>query len=158
LAPAPYVCDQLSKMVKTASLSELADLVPLFDAYRQFYKQDTDVKGAEEFLRQRLLANESIIFIFYDKNKALGFTQLYPIFSSVAMKRAWLLNDLYVHPDGRRKGVATALLERAKLLGRDTDATWLLLSTGAANTAAKTVYRQNGWKEVNDSYFEFILS
>jgi GNAT superfamily N-acetyltransferase len=143
--------------VRTAGLPELNDLIPLFDDYRVFYGQVSDRAGAEKFLSERLQLNDSVIFMAFEGEAALGFTQLYPIFTSVGMKRSWLLNDLFVTPAARKKGIATLLLERAKKHGRDSASGWLLLSTGVANTSAQSLYENNGWQRVNDFYYEFVF-
>jgi GNAT superfamily N-acetyltransferase len=143
--------------IKTAGLPELNELIPLFDDYRIFYGQASDRTGAEKFLSDRLQQNDSVIFMAFEGDTAVGFTQLYPIFTSVGMKRSWLLNDLFVSPAARKKGIATLLLERTKKHGRDAASGWLLLSTGAANTTAQSLYETNGWQRVNDLYYEFVL-
>jgi GNAT superfamily N-acetyltransferase len=143
--------------IRTAGLPELQELIPLFDDYRIFYGQSSDRTGAEKFLSDRLQQNDSVIFMAFEGDAAVGFTQLYPIFTSVGMKRSWLLNDLFVSPAARKKGIATLLLERAKKQGRDSASGWLLLSTGAANTTAQSLYETNGWQRVNDIYYEFVL-
>ncbi|EKO3664067.1 GNAT family N-acetyltransferase, partial [Vibrio metschnikovii] len=80
-----------------AAISELDQIVSLFDDYRQFYGQKSDIDAAREFLRNRFVNNESVIFLaMTENNEALGFVQLYPSFSSVAMKPMWYLNDLFV--------------------------------------------------------------
>lgn len=144
-------------IIRKAELTDLDAIVPLFDAYRIFYGQTSDPEGAGKFLKERFLNHESIIFLAIDEDKAVGFTQLYPVFTSVGMKRAWLLNDLFVDASARKKGIATLLLERAKKHGRDTDSKWLLLSTGASNISAQSVYESNGWQRVSDYYYEFPL-
>ena len=94
---------------------EHAELIaPLFDAYRQFYKQSSNLAGAREFVTDRLKKNESVIFLAVEKKDSsplgIGFTQLYPSFSSTNMRRLWILNDLYVSPNARKKGIGEALL------------------------------------------------
>ncbi|MDV2405329.1 GNAT family N-acetyltransferase, partial [Vibrio cholerae] len=81
------------------SLKELELLVPLFDAYRVFYGQSSNREIAHEFLKSRIQNEESVSFLAIDKmGIAVGFTQLYPSFSSVSVARVWILNDLYVVP------------------------------------------------------------
>lgn len=120
-------------------------LAPLFDAYRQFYREAADLAGAESFLKDRLARNESVVFLARIGERAVGFTQLYPLFSSTAMSRLWLLNDLFVVPDVRRSGVATALLERAKAWAAETGATGVLLETAVDNPAQR-LYEARGWE------------
>ena len=79
-----------------ATIENVKDLAPLFDGYRVFYKQPSDLEKATEFLTQRFQKNDSVIFMAFEGASALGFTQLYPSFSSVSMQRTYILNDLFV--------------------------------------------------------------
>ena len=132
--------------IRRAALSDVSVLVPLFDAYRQFYRQPSDPEGADRFLRDRLGRNESVIFLAFDGERAVGFTQLYPSFSSGAMAPIFILNDLFVEPEARRHGVGAALLERAADHAREFGAVRLTLSTELTNTTAQSVYERHGWK------------
>jgi len=128
-----------------AELDDLESLVPLFDGYRQFYRQPSDPVGARAFLAERLKRDESVIFLAIVDGVAVGFTQLYPLFSSVSMKRVWLLNDLFVAPTGRRAGAGRALLDRAERWARETGAKGLTLSTEITNATAQRLYESAGW-------------
>lgn len=142
-------------MIETrkAVLEDVDQLVPLFDAYRQFYKQASDLEGARKFLTDRIERNESVVFMTFEEGNALGFTQLYPQFSSVGMDRNWLLNDLYVDAGARKIGVATQLLEAARAWGKETGARWLMLETGADNYAAQALYEKAGWHRANEIFY-----
>jgi GNAT superfamily N-acetyltransferase len=142
----------MSVTVTQATVADVPLITPLFNAYRMFYKQHSNLKAASAFIHARLVNNESVIFIAFDGGKAVGFTQLYPIFSSVGMQRTWLLNDLYVAEPARSKGIAKALLDAAKEHGRQTGSRWLMLQTATGNLAAQHVYESNGWKKDNDYY------
>lgn len=143
--------------IRPASLSDLASVAYLFDQYRQFYKQSEDIDGATVFLQERMERNETVILLALEDGEVVGFTQLFPIFSSVSMRKAWLLNDLFVQADQRGKGIGTKLLDAAKQLGRNTEAKWLLLQTGADNKTAQAVYEKNGWVRENDWFYQFNL-
>lgn len=126
---------------------EQVELVsPLFDAYRQFYGQLPDLAGARRFLAERLQRGESVIFAAVEEGRALGFTQLYPSFSSVSMKPIWILNDLFVAEEARRRGVGTLLLRAARDHALRTGAARLALSTAVANTKAQALYERDGWR------------
>jgi GNAT superfamily N-acetyltransferase len=145
--------------VRRAGLEDLAVLVPLYDGYRQFYRQPSDPALAERFLRERLTRGDSVIFLAEDESGALGFTQLYPIFSSVSAAAAWVLNDLFVSPRARRSGAGRALLERARQHGLETGARWLSLSTGRENREAQALYEKLGWVRDTEYYhYELPLS
>ena len=120
----------MSKVTITSvGADNVHQVVPLFDAYRQYYSQEADLEGARHFLIERLTRNESVIFLASDDSQAVGFAQLYPSFSSVSMKRVWILSDLFVASAARGRGVGTALLEQCKLLGIETGAKELALET-----------------------------
>ena len=140
-------------IVSRAGLGDLESLVPLFAAYRVFYGQPADDRKAREFLDARLRNGESVIFLARVEGTAVGFTQLYPCFSSVRASRTWLLNDLYVEKSARRKGVAAALLDAARQHGISTGATSLTLQTDRGNTAAQALYEREGWIRQDDYYW-----
>jgi GNAT superfamily N-acetyltransferase len=140
-----------------AGRNDLEDVVPLFDGYREFYEADSDLAAARTFLRDRIERDESVIYVAYTgPRQAAGFTQLYPSFSSVSLKRLWILNDLFVRSDVRRGGLGRALLERARLHAIETGAKGLVLSTGVTNKAAQTFYESCGWQR-DDEFFQYHL-
>lgn len=135
-----------------ATIADLDALAPLFDGYRQFYGQASDLAGARAFLLGKFQHHESVIFICKDDEKAIGFTQLYPTFSSVSMKRVYILNDLFVNNDGRGKGAGKALLIAAIEYAKDVGALRLQLVTGTSNTQAQALYETTGWKRDSQYY------
>lgn len=86
-----------------AELKDIKGITPLFNKYREFYRQAPDQDGAETFLKTRLKNGESVIFTASENGEYLGFAQLYPVFSSVAMKRTYILNDLFVAEHARKR-------------------------------------------------------
>jgi GNAT superfamily N-acetyltransferase len=146
----------MSISIYQATINDLTQLVPLFDAYRVFYKQTSDKEGAEKFLFERFEHGESVIFMAKDNEEAVGFTQLYPIFSSVSMQRLWLLNDLFVMEQGRRKGIAEKLMKAAKDFATLTRAKGLTLSTAIDNHDAQRLYERLGYKK-DDGFVQYFL-
>ena len=144
--------------VRKATKEDINQLTDLFDLYRTWYHQPSDIAAAKKFLLQRMEKEESVIFIAVLDQAFVGFTQLYPIFSSVSLQKAWLLNDLYVHANARKQGVAAQLLDAARRHGLETNAKWLLLQTGNDNFTAQSVYEKNGWKKVADYFYEMPLT
>jgi GNAT superfamily N-acetyltransferase len=138
--------------VRHATVADLNLLVPLFDAYRQFYRHPSAPDRARRFLLERFEHNQSIIFLAFQAEAAVGFTQLYPSFSSGALARIFILNDLFVTPKTRGQGVASALLQSAAEYGRRIGALRLTLSTEVTNTTAQSVYEKLGWKRDTDFY------
>ncbi|AFL79776.1 acetyltransferase [Aequorivita sublithincola DSM 14238] len=133
--------------VITATIYNLEQLVPLFDGFRVFYKQASNPDAVRNFLNDRFLKQDSVIFLCLDSSeKALGFTQLYPSFSSVSMQRVYILNDLFVTSEARKQGVGEALMERAKQFGIKEGCRGITLETDADNPA-QTLYKKLGWKK-----------
>jgi ribosomal protein S18 acetylase RimI-like enzyme len=138
--------------VRQAVLADLDTLAPLFDAYRRFYGCSSDVPAARAFLLERLGLGESVAFIAEDSELgAVGFTQLYPGFSSVSMGRIFVLNDLFVASEARRRGVARALLKAATQYADEVGALRLSLSTAHNNERAQALYQSLGWRR--DEHF-----
>jgi len=143
--------------IRLAKKKDTEQLAALFDQYRVFYKQEPDIKSAKSFLKKRMQRKESVILVAAEDKKLIGFTQLFPIFTSVGMRRTWMLNDLYVSEAARGKGTATALLDAAKKFGKQTKSKWLLLQTAADNFSAQKLYEKNGWVKETDFFFRADL-
>lgn len=135
-----------SIIVRQAVLADIDALVPLFDGYRQFYGRASDEAAAREFLRARFEHGESVLFIACEGDAAIGFTQLYPSFSSVSLARIFVLNDLFVVETARRHGVAARLIGAATAFAQTTGAVRLTLSTATTNRTAQSLYQSLGWQ------------
>ncbi|MGX5730718.1 N-acetyltransferase family protein [Pseudoxanthomonas beigongshangi] len=146
----------MSITVRRATLADAEAVAPLFDLYRQFYEQAPDAALAQRFINERLAGDESVIFLAADGDRLMGFTQLFPSFSSVRAVRIWVLNDLYVVREARRQGVARALLDAAAAFGRSSGAARLELETDHDNRSAQALYRHLGW-EPYDGTLRFRL-
>lgn len=105
--------------VRQATAFDLDMVAPLFDAYRQFYAQPADLRLARRFLRERFAHHESVVLVaIADGGSAVGFVQLYPLFSSVRATRTYLLNDLFVAAPSRRRGIGEQLVAAATAFAR----------------------------------------
>ena len=144
--------------IRRATVADLDALAPLFDAYRRFYAQPGDLARARDFLQARLAAGESVVLLAGRDGAAVGFTQLYPVFSSVRTARMWILNDLYVDAAARRGGVARALLAAAAEFARADGAAGLMLETGRDNAPARALYRAAGWLEDASQWYSLPLA
>jgi GNAT superfamily N-acetyltransferase len=142
--------------IRRASAADLDALVPLFDAYRVFYAQPSDPVRARDFLAERFANGESIVLLAERGASTVGFTQLYPIFSSVRTARTWLLNDLFVAEGARRGGVARALLDAAAAFAREQGAAGVMLETTRDNGPARALYRAAGWNEDESQWYSLM--
>lgn len=146
-------------VVAQATLDDLDALTPLFDGYRMFYGKPSDPAMARAFLHERMALRESVIFLARagEKGAALGFTQLYPCFSSVSARRLWILNDLFVAQSARGRGVAHALMERARRHAVETGALRLVLQTARDNVTAQALYESLGYAR-DEGMYEYSLA
>lgn len=135
-----------------AELQNVPDLIPLFDGYRIFYRQTSDYSKAKTFLTNRISNNESVIFMAYDDENAIGFTQLYPLFSSVSMGPMYLLNDLYVEDNYRNQGIGNLLIDKAKQLCKEQHYKGLAIQT-EHNNPAQHLYQRLGFVKDTDLHF-----
>ena len=121
--------------------------VPLFDSYRQFYKQPGNVEAVEQFLQERVSKGESIVFLATIDGEPAGFVQLYPTFSSIALRRAFILNDLYVDEKFRKQGLGRSLLEQCYAYCVEKNARFVTLETAEDNHQAQKLYEQMGMRQ-----------
>lgn len=129
-----------------ASFAQLEDVAILFNEYRIFYQQQSDLDRAKKFIKARLENQDSIIFMAVEGKEALGFAQLYPSFTSVGTNRIYILNDLYVKSASRGTGVGRALMQAAKKFAKEQGAVKLVLQTEKSNHAGRTLYESEGFK------------
>ncbi len=137
--------------IQLIKLNDIELVVRLFDSYRVFYQKESDVTGARKFLTERLSNNESVILaaLLNEEGKSVpvGFTQLYPTFSSGRMSKNWILNDLFVDAGYRKQGIGKQLIEAAMNFARKDGATFLKLETAHDNQTTQSVYEGIGFKQ-----------
>lgn len=140
-----------------ATIEDLEGMSNLFNLYRMFYQQESDIEGAKTYIKKRLVNEDSVIFVVRDREVYVGFTQLYPTFSSVSMKRTWILNDLYVDKTARKKGVGEMLLQKAKDYAIETGAKSISLSTAIDNYVAQRLYEKSGYTK-DSQFYQYELN
>jgi GNAT superfamily N-acetyltransferase len=141
-----------------ATLEHLDKLTPLVDAYGQFYKRPSNLDGIEVYLRERLSQQQCVVFMAFEGEEELGFTLLYPHYSTAALGRIWLLNDLFTKSEARRKGVGEALLKCAADFAKADGATRLWLRTAVDNFTAQALYEKVGYKRDEQFYrYDFVF-
>jgi len=138
-----------------ANEAQVHELVPLFDQYRQFYRQASDPRAAGAYLQNRMKHGEAVIFMAVTKEgRAVGFTLLYHGFSSVSMQPLLILNDLFVEESYRKKGIGEQLLRAAQSYCRDKANKGLALETAVDNPAQR-LYERLGWQKDSHCFHYF---
>ena len=139
--------------IRIATLSDLRELGELFDGYRRFYLQASDIERARDFISERMNRNDSWLLVAEQGESLIGFCQLYPSFSSTQMRRIAILNDLYVSESSRAQGVGKALMQAAEKLGRNLGLGHLELATATDNAKAQRLYEKMGWLRDTAFYY-----
>lgn len=144
--------------VTAVGVADLDALVPLFAGYLQFYQVPRSASEIHAFLLERLQRGDAQLFIARDEQgMAQGFTQLYPLQSSLALAPSWLLSDLFVLPSARRQGVGEALMNAARAYAEARGACGLQLETAKTNLAGQALYERLGYVR-DELYLTYWLS
>ncbi len=140
----------MNTTIRLADINDLEGLCHLFARYLTFYKKEVHPERVHAFLKERMEKKESVIFIASEGTNLLGFTQMYPTFSSLSQKHSWILNDLFVAPEGRRQGIAEKLLKTSEDFSLKSGSAGLSLMTAKTNATAQALYEKLGWKKDSD--------
>lgn len=130
----------------------------LFDAYRSFYRQPSDLPLAEKFVFDRLRKQDSFFMLALKAdNTPVGFAQLYPSFTSVGAASILVLNDLFVVSEFRNQGIGRKLLEAAKQLAEQQGVAKIVLETGKDNVGAQRLYDSLGYVKAHHDFETYSL-
>ncbi|PSB09926.1 GNAT family N-acetyltransferase [Pleurocapsa sp. CCALA 161] len=140
-----------------ATIQQLDQVAFLFNQYRIFYRQPADLKSAQKFIRERLQQKDAVILLAMENEQPVGYTQLFPSWSSVSMQRVWILNDLFVLREKRNQGIAKALMNKAKDHAMSTNAVRIILATEVTNQIGQNLYESMGYRHFDD-FYHYILS
>lgn len=142
--------------IQLANLFHLKDVVHIVHDYRAFYEVTAqNLDDITDFIKDRLTLKDSKIFIALEGEQVVGFIQLYPSFSTVSLKRQWILNDFFVLPEHRQKGYGSALMdaviEHFKLTAKG-----FILVTEKTNHTAKRFYDKHGWQTDEYDFYTYF--
>jgi len=144
----------MSVVIRDAQEGDLEALGALFDQYRQFYELPPDILGASAYITERYSTGTSVLLIAAEHGKLLGFVQMYPTWCSLLAAPIYVLYDLFVAEDGRRRGVGRELMLASARRAKDDGKRRLDLSTAKSNARAQGLYESLGWERDND-YFTY---
>lgn len=134
------ITQQKTLKIIAADDSNILEIAKLFNDYRVFYKKQSDLNGAEKFIHERFIKKESFIFAASWNNEVVGFTQVYPTFSSVGMKKIYVLNDLFIDEKFRSLGIGRSLIQHVKQFAQQNNINTIVLETASDNYTAKSLY------------------
>jgi GNAT superfamily N-acetyltransferase len=142
--------------IRRAGSADLDAAVRLFSGYLRFYEKAVVDAAVRDFIAQRLARLDSVFYLAEIDGEPVGFTQLYPAFASLSLAPSWILNDLYVDPSARGRGVGEALMAAARELAISTGAAELMLQTARTNATAQRLYEKLGWVR-DDEFLVYTL-
>lgn len=134
-------------MIRRLTPADLDSLTHLFVAYLDFYRVEQPIARPRAFLAGRLAAEDSAAFGAFDESGRLtGFALCHFTHNSLRLAPSWILHDLFVTPDNRRRGTARQLLDAVHAAGLAAGACEVVLSTAHDNTAAQSLYEKAGYQ------------
>ncbi|WP_414052739.1 GNAT family N-acetyltransferase [Macrococcus animalis] len=136
--------------IRLFMISDLNQVAILLDEYRMFYKKESNLEACKQFIEERYHNDESIIFVAEENDEVFGFVQLYPVFSTVSLQRAYILNDLFVRTNNRSNGAGKKLIEKSFDFAKENNARYVCLETGLDNIKAQGLYEKMGMKVDNE--------
>ena len=142
----------MTKIIR-AEIEHIDELAELFNSYRVFYEQDSNVELARNFIKSRMENKESTIFVSQNSDEELiGFVQLYSSFCSVYVCPILILYDLFVKTQARGNGHGRALMDKATEFAKSEGYDRLELSTATDNFIGQSLYESLGYERDNDFY------
>lgn len=142
--------------VQRAGPEQLEPTMRLFEGYLDFYRKAPSPAAIRTFVEDRLHKQDSVIFLAWVEGAASGFVQLYPSFASLSLAPSWILNDLFVDPAARGRGVGEALMQAARELGIANGAAEIFLQTARDNATAQRLYERLGYQR-DDEFLVYTL-
>lgn len=144
-----------SIMIRSATIKDLDQLTNLFDQYVVFYKNPSNYEKHYNYLKERLENNEARVFVAQDednKDKLIGFVLIYTTFSSLALNKILILNDIFVDASARKKGIGEKLISQTIEFAKELGANDIRLRTAKNNTVAQKLYQKMGFKREDFLY------
>jgi len=134
-------------MIRQLASADLDALAPLFAGYLDFYRVTQQPGDQRAFLAARLAAEDSAAFGAFDESGQMtGFALCHFTYNSLRLAPAWILHDLFVMPQARRRGTARDLPEAVHAAARASGACEVVLSTAHDNRKAQGLYESAGYK------------
>lgn len=145
----PRYRERMPDQVQIAPLTtveQLEQLLPLIADYQRFYEaEDVDDDRNRAFFARFLSPSEDgMILAARDGEDQLGYACLYWHFSSTQAVETVLMNDLFVVPAARSRGIGRALIDASATIARERGAPSLGWATAPDNERAQRLYDSTG--------------
>ena len=136
-----------------AESNHIEQVGELFDLYRQFYKYESNLIESTNYIKDRIINKESIIFIATSKQKeVMGFVQLYETFGSLDLGKIIILYDLYVKKNHRKNKIGRQLILKSHEHAKKINSKRIQLLTATDNFIGQSLYESLGYVKDADFY------
>ncbi|HEY6638562.1 MAG TPA: GNAT family N-acetyltransferase [Solirubrobacterales bacterium] len=142
--------------IRPARTDEIEEMLPMIRAYCEFYETEPNDEGLRSMFETLISEpSQGAVFIARDGGKAVGFATLDWKWSSLKAARIGYLEDLFVDPEARGRGIADALIEVCAERCRELGMPALEWLTAPDNHRAQKVYDRTGAE--SGTYLEYDL-
>ena len=136
--------DSREVAVRRASAADAAGVARLLHDFNTEFSEPTpDVAVLADRLRPLLASGEVTVLLGGEGPDGLALLRFRPSFWTGGLEA--YLQELYVAPERRGRGLGRALLEAAMEAAREAGATYMDLSTSEDDTAARALYESCGF-------------
>ena len=142
--------------VRLMQYSDIDQVAVLLEEFRLLYGAPPDLEKTLQYLKDRFENEQSKIFIALDGNEYLGFCQMYPTFSSISLKKLYILKELYVVKSHRKKGVAKELIQHAEKSAKRFNTIGLIIETRITNQSALKFYDSVGYLKEGEHIYYYL--
>lgn len=136
------------KIEKIETRTQLEAILPLIDAYQEFYGSESNREKNRTFFTQLLGSERGIQLVAKSETgDCLGFATIFRQLSSVSASEFLVMNDLFVLPSARGKNVGKALIQSCQKYANQNGFTSIEWQTQRENHTAQKLYdRMNDHK------------
>jgi len=143
--------------IRLARTDEIEEMLPLIRAYCEFYETEPNDAGLREMFETLITdPGQGAVFIAREDDRAVGFATVDWKWSSLKAAQLGYLEDLFVDPAARGRGIADTLIEACAELCRERGLTAMQWLTAPDNHRAQKVYNRTGAEF--DTFIEYDLS
>ncbi len=136
--------------IKVANALFIEELLPLFVDYAKISNIYRTKESYRQFITQQLKNEKALILMAFIDHRPVAFLQISKAYSTLAMKQTWLLNDLFVSFEFRRKKVATQMLQHLIAIAKAEKVFSIKLTTEQSNQAAIALYQSQSFELIEN--------
>jgi GNAT superfamily N-acetyltransferase len=132
--------------IEPISEPQLGALLPMIAAYQRFYEAEEIDEGRNRAFFSRFIApsDDGMLIGAWRDGELAGYACLYWSFTSLIPAETVLMNDLFVDPASRGRGLGRALIEASATIARERSAQRLEWATAPSNATAQRLYDSTG--------------